>query len=501
MNKLMVAVYAALLLCPFFAIAITAPFVYYQYTKTKIINVTRCVWFYLMICFLLGAYFMTMLPFPSMEIVAGLQTAWVQPIPFYCIYDFFANSGIIISDWKTVFPALGSNISLGVIFNIIMLFPTGYFIKRLYDMRMKKLILIAFSISLLFELTQLSGLFFIYPRPYRIFDVDDLIQNTGGAVLGAYFANIAYRYDKKRKHIKIRKGGEVSFRRRLTADFIDQLIVYALFIVFVEFTRRNINYFIHHPFKSFPIYFTTIICFNLVTGLILYFTNGKTLGYAIRGLKLRSKDGQKLRLWQCLSRNCVQAVYINLPLLIGWFISLSANRRMFISVICTFFSAVLVFAYVFLNLRIVLYIITHGEPLLSERISKTHLGIEAGRTIRDRQLVLLRSRLIPENVDQISDQILEILKKEGLDNLIAERVEYAAGSALLEWMENGLKGKPVVVKIDKRMSEKTLLVLVLGPETTLDKDNNGTVDVLDEMDISYDAYYVGSFNVFAIEMG
>lgn len=499
MNKLMVAVYAALLVCPFLAIAITAPFVYYQYIKNRMINVTRSVCFYLMICFTLGAYFMTMLPFPSMEIVAGMDSPWVQLIPFYCIYDFFANSGIVISDWKTVFPALGSGIFLGIMFNIIMLMPAGYFIKRLYDMRMKKLILIAFSISLLFELTQLSGLFFIYPRPYRIFDIDDLIQNTAGAVLGAYIANIVYRYTKNIDK-KIRKGGEVSFRRRVTADIIDQAIIISLFFIFERFSKRNINYFIHHPFKSFPIYFGIMISLNLVLGIILFCTNGKTLGYSIRGLKLRSQSGDKLSLLQCLIRNGIQAIYINLPLLIGWFISLSANRKIITKVICTFFSAVLVFAYVLVNLRIVLYVITHGESLFSERISKTHLGIEAGRTIRDRQKVIFRNRLIPENIEEVSKHILSILLNEGVDRKDAVRIRYASESVLIGWMENGLKGKPVAVKIDRRHSEKTLLILVLGPETSLDKDKNGMVDVLEDMEMSYDAYYSGNFNVIAIEM-
>ena len=30
----------------------------------------------------------------------------------------------------------------------------------------------------------MSGLYGIYPRPYRLFDVDDLLMNTLGAVVG-----------------------------------------------------------------------------------------------------------------------------------------------------------------------------------------------------------------------------------------------------------------------------------------------------------------------------
>jgi hypothetical protein len=43
---------------------------------------------------------------------------------------------------------------------------------------------IGFGVSLFFELTQLTGLWFIYPCPYRLFSVDDLILNTVGVPIG-----------------------------------------------------------------------------------------------------------------------------------------------------------------------------------------------------------------------------------------------------------------------------------------------------------------------------
>lgn len=42
-----------------------------------------------------------------------------------------------------------------------------------------------FALSLLIELTQLTGVWFVYPCAYRHFDVDDILFNTIGAGLGA----------------------------------------------------------------------------------------------------------------------------------------------------------------------------------------------------------------------------------------------------------------------------------------------------------------------------
>jgi glycopeptide antibiotics resistance protein len=40
------------------------------------------------------------------------------------------------------------------------------------------------------ELTQLTGIWGLYPCPYRQFDVDDLILNTTGVVIGFALARV-----------------------------------------------------------------------------------------------------------------------------------------------------------------------------------------------------------------------------------------------------------------------------------------------------------------------
>ncbi|HEY8790769.1 MAG TPA: VanZ family protein [Actinopolymorphaceae bacterium] len=55
-----------------------------------------------------------------------------------------------------------------------------------------------FALSLLIELTQLTGVWFVYPCAYRHFDVDDIIFNTIGAALGAALA-IAVHSRRRRR--------------------------------------------------------------------------------------------------------------------------------------------------------------------------------------------------------------------------------------------------------------------------------------------------------------
>ena len=57
-----------------------------------------------------------------------------------------------------------------------------------------KTMIASFCLSLFFELTQLSGLYFIYPRPYRLFDVNDLVTNTLGGIIGFVVTPLFYIY-------------------------------------------------------------------------------------------------------------------------------------------------------------------------------------------------------------------------------------------------------------------------------------------------------------------
>jgi len=495
----MIAVYLALLICPFIAIAATCPFVVLQYKKTRIINVIRCANFYLMIFFTLCAYFMTMLPFPAISDVAKMNSPCVQLIPFYCLYDFFANSGLVISDWKTVIPAMKSGILIGILFNVLMLMPSGFFVKRLYKLKEYELFLIGFCISLIFEFTQLSGLFGIYPRPYRIFDIDDLIQNTTGFMLGTYMANV-WRLFKAPSHVIVRQGGEVSFRRRVLSDLIDQLIINGIIIIIVLVTKQNIDFFAKHPLKSFPFYFVLILAFNIILAFITYLFDGKTLGMHLMGLRLKASFGHRLKLYQCIIRDVIFAIYINLPLLIGWAITLSKNRNIILSILIILFSAELVFSYVCFNLEVALHVVTHGEKLTFEKASRTHLGLEVEDVIWSRQKVLYRGKLIPEELESGSESIYSLLVLNDVDEEDCVKIQMMAEDALITWMKNGLFGHVFTVQIDKRLSRNTLLMCVHGKYVPVETDENSILDVLTGESISFDTYYTGGINVFAIEI-
>ena len=45
-------------------------------------------------------------------------------------------------------------------------------------------VILTFMLTLFYETSQYTGLYYIYGRPYRLFDVEDLMVNTTGGLIG-----------------------------------------------------------------------------------------------------------------------------------------------------------------------------------------------------------------------------------------------------------------------------------------------------------------------------
>jgi glycopeptide antibiotics resistance protein len=80
------------------------------------------------------------------------------------------------------------------VFNVVLFLPLGAYLRLYFRRRgVPTVILIGFLVSLLIECTQRTGNWFLFPCPYRLFDVDDLITNTLGAALGVLGAPLLRR--------------------------------------------------------------------------------------------------------------------------------------------------------------------------------------------------------------------------------------------------------------------------------------------------------------------
>ena len=79
---------------------------------------------------------------------------------------------------------------LQVVLNVLLFVPLGYFVRVILHRGVVVATALGLGLSLLVELTQRTGVWHLYDCAYRLFDVDDLLANTAGALLGTAVAPV-----------------------------------------------------------------------------------------------------------------------------------------------------------------------------------------------------------------------------------------------------------------------------------------------------------------------
>jgi glycopeptide antibiotics resistance protein len=280
-------IFIGLLIFPLIAFLITIPYIVYNYHKYGSISVIRTIIIYSFVLYLLCAYFLVILPLPTFTEVRALTFPRMQLIPFNFINDFINKSGFVWNNTGTYLMALKSNAFIQPVFNIILTIPFGIYLHYYFKCNILKTIIYSFLLSLFFELTQLSGLYFIYPRSYRLFDVDDLFCNTLGGFVGYYIGNLFNKILPSREEIdasSYEKSKNISGLRRIISLMLDYFIFTILCLIIYLIPVLNI--------LKDNIYIYIIISFIYYT-FIPYLFNNATLGERIVNLKLVSSNNKQ----------------------------------------------------------------------------------------------------------------------------------------------------------------------------------------------------------------
>lgn len=302
MSVYLIPLQSALLLFPFLAAIITLPYIIIQYRKYGSILPIRVLIMYSFIFYLLCAYFLVLLPLPPIEEVASYTKPIMQLIPFASLKDFTMNSSLIWNDPATYLTALNEPSLYLIIFNILLTVPFGVYLRYYFQCSCKKTLLFTFLLTLSFECLQLSALFGYYPRPYRLFDVDDLITNTLGGMLGyaitpvfAHFLVSRSRMDEKAYD----RGRSVSPLRRALAFFFDNLIILlttAIIIALILLLRDE--FLLTRPaIRICLLYVAVVFLYLFILPILMH---GKTLGKAVVKIKLVTMDGHTPHWYQYL---------------------------------------------------------------------------------------------------------------------------------------------------------------------------------------------------------
>ncbi|MEU5692935.1 VanZ family protein [Actinosynnema sp. NPDC020468] len=123
-----------------------------------------------------GVVAFTLFPLPTVtaDFCTGrrLSSYW-QLTPFASLDDI-AGAG-----WSLTGPEF-----LQVALNVVLFLPLGFLLRYRFGRGFWVSTVVGLLVSLLVEVTQGTAVFGLYPCPYRLADVDDLMTNTAGAALG-----------------------------------------------------------------------------------------------------------------------------------------------------------------------------------------------------------------------------------------------------------------------------------------------------------------------------
>ena len=154
-------IYGILLFIPCLAVTLLV--------KGKKFNIAKYALNILFFGYMCCVFALVFLPLPTSD--TELNGYLIQVIPGYCLYDIVKA------------PSIGKIAQ--VLFNIVMTIPFGAYLKYYWKMNIKKVTILSLSLTLFIEIAQLTGLFFLYSGSYRFCDIDDIICNTLGGVIGA----------------------------------------------------------------------------------------------------------------------------------------------------------------------------------------------------------------------------------------------------------------------------------------------------------------------------
>lgn len=220
---------------PLVALLLAVPYALYQYRRFGAISIWKTFVVFTFILYCLCAVSLIVFPLPADHSAVVESARTPQLHPFHVIEQIRETTDFSLSDRSTWGPALRSPVVYEAIFNVMLTVPLGAYLCYLFRCRWWMALLIGMATTLLFETSQLTGLFGLYAHPYRLFDVDDLILNTTGTMLGFWLmiplAWALPSMDEVNEQARERGSSRVSLTRRALAAVVDLTVLVVFFVL------------------------------------------------------------------------------------------------------------------------------------------------------------------------------------------------------------------------------------------------------------------------------
>ena len=201
----------AVLVWPLLSLLLSVPVLVGLYRRDGWLPLATMFAVYASILYAAGLVCFTLYPLPTGDSGPGI-TYGIPPIldPLNFVHDI-AEGGV-----RAV---------LQLLFNIVLFVPLGFIARTLLKLRLPLALALSFAATCLIETAQLTGLFGVYPFAYRTFDVDDLICNTLGGVIGWGLGHLAVKLTQREAEVLPPVTHRPGFVRRAVALWTDAMII------------------------------------------------------------------------------------------------------------------------------------------------------------------------------------------------------------------------------------------------------------------------------------
>lgn len=283
MSSYAVPLSTALFVFAIIAFLGTTPWTIYQYRKHGYFSFWRNLIIFSFIYYGLTTLFLVSLPLPAERnnAIVFKDNVYTQLRPFNMFYNFGEVAGFNPKVIRT-YPILFKSFTfLEVAFNVALLFPLGVYLRYFVKTAKKwwLALVIIFSTTLFFEVSQLTALFGFYAHPYRLFDVDDLLTNTLGGMLGFFSAPILLMLIPSRETLK---ENDKLYEANALASYGSQLVEVFVSLGIARFVGGILTVLAFQGKYGSLVSMGTVFFFLVIFPLV---TKGKTVGGQIVKIK------------------------------------------------------------------------------------------------------------------------------------------------------------------------------------------------------------------------
>lgn len=323
---------------PLVALLLAVPYALYQYRRFGAISIWKTFVVFTFILYCLCAVSLIVFPLPADHSALVESARTPQLHPFHVIEQIRETTDFSLGDRSTWGPALRSPVVYEAIFNVMLTVPLGAYLCYLFRCRWWMALLIGMATTLLFETSQLTGLFGLYAHPYRLFDVDDLILNTTGTMLGFWLmiplAWALPSMDEVNEQARERGSSRVSLTRRALAAVVDLTVLAVLFVLAwivlsptdaqiakalaVDPSRAGAKTLAFRFIGGLFADPMSALLLALGIGAVLFAvipmaSKGRTIGKALVGIRIVKADGSDAPVWGYWVRYLASAFFLLIP--------------------------------------------------------------------------------------------------------------------------------------------------------------------------------------------